>query len=142
MRSPLALLLVLHYLLTGVLGGAWVVATRADAPSAQHPYVHSVLCQTHNYLRLDCFDQCNGEQPGHLLKQLVAGDDDVTGDPQTKQTKAQLDYHLLVETPLVPTRPLYARALRPARLLISSAAVLGVFAVEGPPPRVAPATAG
>jgi hypothetical protein len=142
MRQTLALLLVLHYLLTGVLGGAWATITREEAPSAAHPYVHSVLCQTHNYLRLDCFDSCNGEQPGHVLKQLVAGDDDATADPQAKQTKAQFDCHLLVETPFVPACPRYARALRLARLLTVSAVVPGVFAVEGPPPKVLPALAG
>lgn len=143
MRSPLALLLVFHYLLTGVLGGAWATVTRADAPSEQYPYVHSVLCQTHNYLRLDCFDHCNGEQHGAVLKKLVAGNDDAATPTQNKSEKAQFDCHLLVVGPVpVPTAPRYAGAPRSARLPYLAAICAGVFTVEGPPPEVVPATAG
>ena len=142
MRSPLAFFLVLHYLLTGVLGGAWATITREEAPTAAHPYVHSVLCQTHNYLRLDCFDSCDGEQSGQFLKKLVAGDDASAGSPQSSKVKAQLDQHLLAEPAFVPVAPGYARAICPTRLLPPAAAVPGIFVVEGPPPKVTPALAG
>ncbi|MBC7448798.1 MAG: hypothetical protein H7330_12145 [Hymenobacteraceae bacterium] len=136
MRSLLAFMLVLHYLLSGVLGGAWATAARAAAPSAAHPYVHSVLCQTHNYLRLDCFDHCNGEQSGQLLKKLIGGDDDPASSPESNKDKAQLDVHLLARPVFVLATPHYARAGSPTRLLPPAAAVPGIFIVEGPPPKV------
>jgi hypothetical protein len=141
MRAFLALLLVCHYLLTGVLGSAWATLAREPAPSAQHPYVHSVLCQTHNYLRLDCFDQCNGDQPGHLLKQLATGDDHPSGAPQNHD-KAQCDVHVLTALVAVPTAPRYGLPIRPARLLPIPAVVTAEFPVEGPPPKVASAYLG
>ena len=107
MRALLAHLLVLHYLLTGVLGGAWATITREDAPSAAHPYVHSVLCQTHNYLRLDCFDHCNGEQAEHLLKQLATGGNEEhhrPGGASQNRDKAPCDVHILTELVPVPAR--------------------------------------
>ncbi|OGX92156.1 hypothetical protein BEN49_03755 [Hymenobacter coccineus] len=44
--------------------GAGLVASRPEVPrfSAAHPYVHSLECQQRNYLRLDCFERCNGAQ--------------------------------------------------------------------------------
>ncbi|MGI4887404.1 MAG: hypothetical protein ACRYFR_20795 [Janthinobacterium lividum] len=60
-RSFLALLLLANYLL---VVGAGLVVNRPEAPrfSAAHPYVHSLDCQRHNYLHLDCFERCNGAQ--------------------------------------------------------------------------------
>ncbi|TPG66383.1 hypothetical protein [Hymenobacter nivis] len=60
-RSLLAFLLLANYLL---VVGAGLVASRPEVPrfSAAHPYVHSKACQQGNYLRLDCFEHCNGAQ--------------------------------------------------------------------------------
>ncbi len=142
MRSPLALLLVFHYLLTVVLGGVWAMQARDEAPTAAHPYVHSVLCQTHNYLRLDCFDSCNGEQSAGILKKLTAGGDGPASSPQSIEAKISLDDHVVAGPVLIPVRPRYARALRSTRLLPPVAVAPGVFSVESPPPKVLPALAG
>jgi hypothetical protein len=60
-RPVLTLLLLLNYLL---VVGAGLAVSRPPEPlfSAAHPYVHSAACQQHNYLRLDCFERCNGDQ--------------------------------------------------------------------------------
>ncbi|AMJ66213.1 hypothetical protein [Hymenobacter sp. PAMC 26628] len=67
LRSLLAFLLLANYLL---VVGAGLVASRPEVPrfSAAHPYVHSLDCQQHNYLRLDCFERCNGEQAAAKMK--------------------------------------------------------------------------
>ncbi len=60
-RSLLTLLMLLNYLL--VVGAGLAVSRPPEPPfSAAHPYVHSKECQQHNYLRLDCFERCNGDQ--------------------------------------------------------------------------------
>ena len=61
LRSLLAALLLANYLL---VVGAGLGVSRPEAPrfSEARPYVHSLECQRHNYLRLDCFERCNGEQ--------------------------------------------------------------------------------
>lgn len=61
LRPLLTLLLLLNYLL---VVGAGVLVSRPAAPrySAAHPYVHSAECQRTHYLRLDCFERCNGDQ--------------------------------------------------------------------------------
>ena len=61
LRPLLTLLLLLNYLL---VVGAGVLVGEPSAPrySAAHPYVHSAECQRQHYLRLDCFERCNGEQ--------------------------------------------------------------------------------
>ena len=61
LRSLLAVLLLANYLL---VVGAGLAVERPTAPafSAAHPYAHSQHCQQQNYLRLDCFEQCNGHQ--------------------------------------------------------------------------------
>jgi hypothetical protein len=61
LRSLLTWLLLLNYLL---VVGAGLLVSRPPEPrfSAAHPYVHSKDCQQHNYLRLDCFERCNGDQ--------------------------------------------------------------------------------
>lgn len=60
-RSFLAVLLLANYLL---VVGAGLGVSRPEPPhfSAAHPYAHSPACQQRNYLRLDCFENCNGEQ--------------------------------------------------------------------------------
>ena len=61
LRPLLTWLLLLNYLL---VVGAGLLVSRPPEPlfSAAHPYVHSADCQQHNYLRLDCFERCNGDQ--------------------------------------------------------------------------------
>ena len=62
LRPLLTWLLLLNYLL--VVGAGLVVSRPPEPPfSAAHPYVHSKECQQRNYLRLDCFERCNGDQP-------------------------------------------------------------------------------
>ena len=67
-RPLLTWLLLLNYLL---VVGAGLVVSRPPAPafSAAHPYVHSKECQQRNYLRLDCFERCNGGQ--HAVRRAV-----------------------------------------------------------------------
>jgi len=61
LRPLLTWFLLLNYLL--VVGAGLVVSRPPEPPfSAAHPYVHSAACQQHNYLRLDCFERCNGDQ--------------------------------------------------------------------------------
>lgn len=59
LRRCFILLLLAHYLLVVGLG----LVGRPE-PVRQHAqdYVHSADCQQQHYLRLDCFDHCNGEQ--------------------------------------------------------------------------------
>lgn len=79
LRSLLAVLLLANYLLVVSAG---LLVGRPEKPdfSAAHPYVHSAQCQQHHYLRLDCFERCQGQPafkaklPGgsglHMLAQL------------------------------------------------------------------------
>ena len=60
-RPLLTLLLLLNYLLV-VSAGVLVSQPPKPLYTAAHPYVHSQECQRHNYLRLDCFEHCNGDQ--------------------------------------------------------------------------------
>ncbi|RSK35230.1 hypothetical protein [Hymenobacter metallilatus] len=60
LRHCLTLLLLLPYLLG--LSAGLVGRPEPVGPTAAHPYVHSAECQRQNYLRLDCFDTCNGDQ--------------------------------------------------------------------------------
>lgn len=79
-RLLCAWFLLLNYLL---VVGAGLRVGRPEAPAflATRPYVHSEECQQQHYLRLDCFEQCNGDQrelkvklptetPLHFLAQL------------------------------------------------------------------------
>ena len=58
MRVMLTLFVLMNYL-TGLL----LVNLLLNKPvySVTNPYVHSETCQQHNYLALDCFDKCNGD---------------------------------------------------------------------------------
>ncbi|WP_400193497.1 hypothetical protein [Hymenobacter sp. B81] len=57
-RTGLLLLLLSYYLL--VVGAGLVGRPEVRRPATK-PYTHSLTCQLDNYLRLDCFDRCNGE---------------------------------------------------------------------------------
>ncbi len=99
MRTLFALLLLANYLL--MVGAGLCVGRPAEpAFSAAHPYQHSKQCQQANYLRLDCFEHCNGAQQARPL-QLPDG----TGLHFLAQLKG-LDVHAPVgfEVPL-PTGP-------------------------------------
>ena len=125
LRSGLIFLLLLHYLL--VVGAGLVNRPETSRYSAAHPYVHSPECQQRNYLRLDCFDTCNGDQtavlahhghetPQHLLSTLKS-----------------LDLHCLQEIGGVPPCPA-SRAAAQRR----AAAVPGVPAGHAPAPYLPP----
>ena len=85
-RLLLTMRLLLNYLL---VVGAGLLVSRPPEPlfTAAHPYVHSKDCQQHNYLRLDCFERCNGDQP-QLQRRLPTG----TGLHYLAQLKG-LDVH-------------------------------------------------
>ncbi|MGI4740394.1 MAG: hypothetical protein ACRYG7_34915 [Janthinobacterium lividum] len=120
LRLLLTMLLLLNYLL---VVGAGLLVSRPPEPlfTAAHPYVHSKGCQQHNYLRLDCFEHCNGDQH-QLQRRLPTG----TGLHYLAQLKG-LDVHF--PTPLVAAsaRPLLGqlaarhRALPPLALLTQPA---------------------
>lgn len=112
LRSLLTWLLLLNYLL---VVGAGLLVSRPPEPlfTAAHPYVHSKECQQHNYLRLDCFEHCNGNQ--HEVKtKLPTG----TGLHYLAQLKG-LDVHCAISqlsTLAAPRRwaqPAVRRALAP-----------------------------
>lgn len=58
-RSLLILLLLLNYLL---VVGTGMVGRPAQVVDHPFPYVHSTDCQVRNYLKVACFDDCNGVQ--------------------------------------------------------------------------------
>ncbi len=58
MRQLLILLVLINYL-TVLLSVNWLL--NKPVLSAANPYVHAENCQEHNYLALDCFDKCNGD---------------------------------------------------------------------------------
>ncbi|QKG56917.1 hypothetical protein GKZ68_09925 [Hymenobacter sp. BRD128] len=98
LRALLTWLLLLNYLL---VVGAGLVVSRPPEPlfSAAHPYVHSKDCQQHNYLRLDCFERCNGDQT-EVHRRLPTG----TGLHYLAQLKG-LDVHCPAAAQAVVTIP-------------------------------------
>ena len=115
LRHLLLLLLLLPYL--GGLGAGLVGRPEPMGPTAAHPYVHNTACQHENYLRLDCFDTCNGDQsavqaqpkkstPAQLLASFKSID--VHCLPEVSRLQAQqfrqyVTYHAAPE-PLMPAR--------------------------------------
>ena len=97
-RLLLTWLLLLNYLL---VVGAGLVVSRPPEPlfTAAHPYVHSKDCQQHNYLRLDCFERCNGDQSA-LHRKVPTG----TGLHYLAQLKG-LDVHCPAAAPLALVAP-------------------------------------
>ncbi|MVN77013.1 hypothetical protein GO988_11815 [Hymenobacter sp. HMF4947] len=93
LRPFLTLLLLLNYLL---VVGVGLLVSRPPEPryTAAHPYVHSPQCQQQHYLRLDCFEHCNGDQ--HEIRHRPTG----TGLHYLAQLKG-LDVHF-------PTPPVAA----------------------------------
>ena len=128
LRPLLTWLLLLNYLL---VVGAGLLVSRPPEPlfSAAHPYVHSKECQQHNYLRLDCFEHCNGDQP-EVHHRLPTG----TGLHYLAQLKG-LDVHCptgLLEPLAAPARP-WRAAPRWARALVQLPA--GITRRDYPPPQ-------
>jgi hypothetical protein len=102
LRSWLVFLLLCNYLL--VVGAGLVNRPEPPRYTAAHPYVHSATCQQQNYLRLDCFGTCNGDQ--HAL--------DKSAKPPTAQQVLTLskgiDLHCLT-TSIVIRKPQFRRPL-------------------------------
>jgi hypothetical protein len=61
LKTICASVILFCYVVIGVLNSVESVYTKP----VSHNYVHSLTCQLKNYLRLDCFDACNGEQQMH-----------------------------------------------------------------------------
>ena len=91
LRHCLLLLLLLPYL--AGLGAGLVGRPEPVGPTAAHPYVHSAECQHRNYLRLDCFDTCNGDQ------QAVQAQHKAEKSAQLPAAGKSIDLHCLAETP-------------------------------------------
>lgn len=92
-RHCLILLLLLPYL--AGLGAGLVGRPEPVGPTAAHPYVHSTECQHRNYLRLDCFDTCNGDQ------QAVQAQHKAEKSAQLLAAGKSIDLHCLTETPRI-----------------------------------------
>ncbi|AHJ99160.1 hypothetical protein [Hymenobacter swuensis] len=125
LRHCLILLLLLPYL--AGLGAGLVGRPEPVGPTAAHPYVHSAECQHRNYLRLDCFDTCNGDQ------QAVQAQHKAEKSPQLLAAGKSIDLHCLAETPrisLVRLKP-YVAYQRPAEPRVQP----GILEYIGQPPR-------
>ena len=128
-RSLLTLLLLLNYLL---VVGVGLLVSKPAAPryTAAHPYVHSAECQRHNYLRLDCFEHCNGDQ--HEARQVPVK----SGQHLLAQLKG-LDEHYPAGRALVlPTvAPTYGRPAAPRPAPGGSVLPVGYGGRDYPPPQ-------
>ena len=128
-RSLFTLLLLLNYLL---VVGVGVLASQPAAPryTAAHPYVHSADCQRHNYLRLDCFEHCNGDQ--HEARQVPVK----SSQHMLAQLKG-LDEHCPAERVLVlpPAASAYGRLATPRPGHAGSALPAGFGGRDYPPPQ-------
>jgi len=126
-RSLLVFLLLCNYLL--VVGAGLVNRPEASRYSASHPYVHSSSCQQQNYLRLDCFDTCNGDQ-AHLLRH----DKNHETPQHLLSTLKALDLHCLTDAvSLAAAAPLAGRP--PASPARPAAAPTGFQGEIYSPPR-------
>ncbi len=129
LRPLLVWFLLLNYLL---VVGAGLRVGRPDAPmfSAAHPYVHSTACQQDHYLRLDCFEQCNG--PQHEVTTKLPTE---TGLHFLAQLKG-LDVHCTDWQPLLRLRgPLLRRAARTTPLALAAGVAAGFGRCHYPPPK-------
>ncbi len=96
LRHLLLLLLLLPYL--GGLGAGLVGRPEPTGPTAAHPYAHSAACQHENYLRLDCFDTCNGDQSA------VQAQSKRSPVAQLLASFKSIDVHCLPEIPRLQAR--------------------------------------
>ncbi|NVO30706.1 hypothetical protein [Hymenobacter lapidiphilus] len=111
LRHLLLLLLLLPYL--GGIGAGLVGRPEPAGPTAAHPYVHNEACQHKNYLRLDCFDTCNGNQSA------VEAQTERTTPAQLLASAKSIDLHCLPEVPCLQAAQFrqlvgYQRAAAPA----------------------------
>lgn len=128
LRPLLTWLLLLNYLL---VVGAGLLVSRPSEPllTAAHPYVHSKECQQHNYLRLDCFERCNGGQ--HEVKaKLPIG----TGLHYLAQLKG-LDVHCAIEESVRLAAPRHWVRSAPRLTLAHSGPRARLGAPDYPPPQ-------
>ncbi|TGE15198.1 hypothetical protein [Hymenobacter elongatus] len=122
------MLLLCNYLL--VVAAGLVNRPEQSRYSASNPYVHSSDCQQRNYLRLDCFDTCNGDQ-SHLLRH-----DHHHETPQhLLSTLKALDLHCLAETMALPAPALVVSASRVATTHLVAAPTGFQGEVYSPPRR-------
>ncbi|MBF9238731.1 hypothetical protein I2I05_15100 [Hymenobacter sp. BT683] len=128
LRTLLAFLLLANYLL---VVGAGLGVARAAAPtfSAAHPYEHSQHCQQQNYLRLDCFEQCNGRQQASKAK-LPTG----AGLHFLAQLKG-LDVHCPAAFALLSPRLVIRPLGKPQPAAAAAAMAAGFGSRDYPPPR-------
>jgi len=125
LRSWLVFLLLCNYLL--VVGAGMVNRPETPRYSARHPYVHSHACQQQNYLRLDCFGTCNGDQQA-----LAKSPKPFT--PQQLLTLAKgIDLHCLTDS-IVLKKVAFAAA-RPVRAEVRKPVPAGVANQLYSPPR-------
>ena len=128
LRTLLAVLLLANYLL--VVGAGLVVGRPAvPAFSAAHPYVHSKNCQQQNYLRLDCFEHCNGHQQ-EVKTKVPAG----TGLHFLAQLKG-LDVHCALEQMFHCLQPGFQSAQAAQPVETGAGMVAGFAGHDYPPPR-------
>ncbi|TDN37140.1 hypothetical protein E4631_07160 [Hymenobacter sp. UV11] len=128
LRSLLTWLLLLNYLL---VVGVGLLVSRPPEPlfTAAHPYVHSKECQQRNYLRLDCFERCNGDQH-EVHRKLPTG----TGLHYLAQLKG-LDVHCAA-LPLAALPTLVGGWLAPPRGALALARLPpGASGRDYPPPQ-------
>ena len=127
-RPFLTLLLLLNYLL---VVGAGLLVSRPPEPrfSTAHPYVHSKACQQHNYLRLDCFEHCNGDQ--HEVHHKVPTG---TGLHYLAQLKG-LDVHFVSQQVVALAAPLHGRPAAPRPLPTCAVMPAGFGGRDYPPPQ-------
>lgn len=125
LRSWLVLLLLANYL---VVVGAGLV-NRPDQPryTAAHPYTHSASCQQEHYLRVDCFDRCNGDQD--VVKQRTPGENAA----HLLSIIKGIDVHCLSE--VVVVAPPYSTVKQAVPAAAVPAVPAGVRAALYSPPR-------
>lgn len=127
-RPLLTLLWLFNYLL---VVGAGLAVSRPPEPlfSAAHPYAHSKECQQHNYLRLDCFEHCNGDQRA-LHRSRPTG----TGLHYLAQLKG-LDVHCPATTKAAPLAPRQWQAAARYRARPAQALPTRLGGRDYPPPQ-------
>ncbi len=129
LRPLLTWLLLLNYLL---VVGAGLLVSRPPGPrfSAAHPYVHHKDCQRQNYLRLDCFERCNGDQP-FVRRHLPVG----TGLHYLAQLKG-LDVHCPAPAVAITGAPVLSARLARHQRLAQPRLLPGFAGRRYPPPQL------
>ena len=125
LRHLLLLLLLLPYL--GGIGAGLVGRPEPAGPTAAHPYLHSAACQHDNYLRLDCFDTCNGDQSA------VEAQAKRTTPAQLLAAAKSIDLHCLSEMPRLQAARF--RQFTLYQLATEPAVATGIRLIPEQPPR-------